>query len=303
MRWLAGIDEAGYGPNLGPLVQAAVAIRVQDDACPWEKLSRAVRRADEPADGRLVVDDSKRVYAGKNFEALELSALATSGLEPHAVRTICAPEAEPCRTDGDETLPGEDRQAVRQARVNFGRALCSAGMKFRMIDVLVTPASEINAAIAEHGTKAAAALSGLGRLLRKTLIDVPRGDLTIVIDRQGGRQYYSAFLSDTFPDAWPETVAERPDLSWYRLTTNGRVIDVRFEVRADSRHFSVAAASIIAKYVRERCMASFNRFWMERLPGLAPTAGYPVDARRFFEQIRPTCRVLGIAEDAVWRVK
>ena len=31
MPWVVGIDEAGYGPNLGPLVQAAVALHLPDD--------------------------------------------------------------------------------------------------------------------------------------------------------------------------------------------------------------------------------------------------------------------------------
>ena len=31
MPWVVGIDEAGYGPNLGPLVQSAVALRLPDD--------------------------------------------------------------------------------------------------------------------------------------------------------------------------------------------------------------------------------------------------------------------------------
>jgi len=32
--WVVGIDEAGYGPNLGPLVQAAVALYLPDDDPP-----------------------------------------------------------------------------------------------------------------------------------------------------------------------------------------------------------------------------------------------------------------------------
>src|SRR5262245_9019791 len=67
MPWLVGLDEAGYGPNLGPLVQAAVAARVPDDAgCLWRCLAAGVRRAADPDDGRVLIDDSKLVYAGPN---------------------------------------------------------------------------------------------------------------------------------------------------------------------------------------------------------------------------------------------
>ena len=34
-----------------------------------------------------------------------------------------------------------------------------------------------------------------------------------------------------------------------------------------------------SEYVRELCMAEFNRFWLERVKDLKPTAGYPGDAR------------------------
>src|SRR5262245_38408779 len=74
MPWIVGIDEAGYGPNLGPLVQAAIGCRVGDEAdCLWRRLAPAVRRASDTDDGRLLIDDSKRVYAGPNgLSRLEL---------------------------------------------------------------------------------------------------------------------------------------------------------------------------------------------------------------------------------------
>ena len=38
-------------------------------------------------------------------------------------------------------------------------------------------------------------------------------------------------------------------------------------------------------------------------PFSAPTAGYPSDAPRYFEAIRPALAKLGIPEDDVWRVR
>ena len=69
MPWVVGIDEAGYGPNLGPLVQAAVALRLpDDDLAGWTTLKPWVRRAHERDDGRLLIDDSKALAAVMRME-------------------------------------------------------------------------------------------------------------------------------------------------------------------------------------------------------------------------------------------
>ena len=80
-----------------------------------------------------------------------------------------------------------------------------------------------------------------------------------------------------------------------------RDLRLTFQPRADSEHFCVALASMAAKYLRERLMEEFNRYWLAQVPGLKPTAGYPNDAVRFMEAIRPAAQKLGMAEDAIWR--
>ena len=49
------------------------------------------------------------------------------------------------------------------------------------------------------------------------------------------------------------------------------------------------------KYLREVCMRQFNRFWAKHVPGLKPTAGYPTDAKRFYDAIRPAMARLGMS--------
>ena len=80
MPYLIGTDEAGYGPNLGPLVVAASAWEVppktQADSL-YERLEKVVSVA-LPADGdsRLPMADSKVLYkAGSGLEVLERSVL------------------------------------------------------------------------------------------------------------------------------------------------------------------------------------------------------------------------------------
>src|SRR5262249_34175345 len=78
MPWIIGIDEAGYGPNLGPLVMTSVACRVS--AWPvdlWQLLRPVVRRDSDKDDGRLLVADSKVVYsAARGLQHLETTVLA-----------------------------------------------------------------------------------------------------------------------------------------------------------------------------------------------------------------------------------
>jgi len=65
LPYLLGIDEAGYGPNLGPFVMSSALFSLPDGCSTdlWKVLRKAVRKAHHKADGRLIVDDSKRVYS------------------------------------------------------------------------------------------------------------------------------------------------------------------------------------------------------------------------------------------------
>ena len=94
---------------------------------------------------------------------------------------------------------------------------------------------------------------------------------------------------------------ETPEESRYRVERLGREMLVVVTPRADAAGVSVALASMVAKYLREVCMRQFNRYWATHVPGIAPTAGYPLDAKRFYAQIRPAMDRLGLTEDQVWR--
>ena len=50
-------------------------------------------------------------------------------------------------------------------------------------------------------------------------------------------------------------------------------------------------------------MELFNRFWGGQVEGIPPTAGYYVDGRRFYRQMRPAMGRLNIPEDRVYRIR
>ena len=94
-RLIIGTDEAGYGPNLGPLIVTATAWECDADLEPaglWEKLAEVI--SNEPVrDGkRLYVADSKSVYSsGDSLEDLEVPVLAflrLLGVSPESLDSL-----------------------------------------------------------------------------------------------------------------------------------------------------------------------------------------------------------------------
>jgi hypothetical protein len=317
MPWVIGIDEAGYGPNLGPLVQAAVPLLLpEDDLGGWETLRSAVRRVGEADDGRLLIDDSKKVYAGPNGLAkLERGVLVGFQLFDTEFASVVRKTTVPWVRDELPTEPwydpvhpvplASDPQALWDEHLRLGEQLGNCGYKVCLPEGVIVPAPRFNRVVAEAGSKGEVLTRGLVELLSATLEALPRRDEPVVYlcDKLGGRNHYGPLLQQAFPTGWLFTEKESAEESRYRVLDLGREVRVIFRPRADGGSVSVALASMLAKYLREVCMRQFNRFWAQHVPGLKPTAGYPVDARRFIDAIRPAMAKLGIAEEAVWRVR
>jgi ribonuclease HII/sulfur transfer protein SufE len=312
MAWLIGIDEAGYGPNLGPLVLSAAAWRVNGgNDPPWEEFAAVARRCHEADDGRVLIDDSKKVYQGaQGLARLECGVLAAlpgraadwtladavARLDPTAPADL----AREVWYTGRTALPlAACRDALGAAA---DRVAGCAGRVWLRSAVVAVP--RFNALLDHHGSKAGVLAEGLIALLRAADAELPPGEALVVeADKQGGRHYYAPLLQTAFPDAWVVVECEKPDESRYRLTGLAREVVVTFRPRADAGHPCVAWASMACKYLREALMREFNAFWQAHVPGLKATAGYPTDATRFFEEVRPALARLGLSESCVWRRK
>ena len=227
MRWV-GIDEAGYGPNLGPLVMTAVVAEGPGPREPdvWTDLAATAARAGDPSD-RLWVDDSKavlRVPAGRaRLEATCLALLAAAGgVAPRehgrpSGRSRCR-HARGCRAD---PLARRRRRCSGTGGTAgpAGRAACSVRggslADLRRARGRGRPA-RFNAELAATGSKAkvhfAAFIRLLGPLWDRAGEGASAGDATYVRgDKHGGRHFYYGPLLDAFPDVWIDRGPEGPE--------------------------------------------------------------------------------------------
>ncbi|WZO96406.1 hypothetical protein EP7_003398 [Isosphaeraceae bacterium EP7] len=315
-RRFCGIDEAGYGPNLGPMVMASVEAIIDDENPAsdgfdlWSLLPQAVSRARGPA-ACLWVDDSKRVYKpGGGLSRLDdaLGSLMSTLAIP-APRTL-GEVASSLEVSEDQAELEPWAEGVPQAwprpseRPGPSRLVDLRGKHWRLTSiraVMVGP-RRFNEGLSRHGSKAGVHFEAFSSLLEQCWTRAGDGIPTSIRgDKHGGRHYYAAPVAAALPDAGIEIEVESPALSRYRLGGQGRQVSLGFEPRADSGDGLVALASLIAKGLREHWMAMFNGYWAGRIPGLRPTAGYPLDAARFRAQIESTAFDRGLCPDIWWR--
>lgn len=319
MTVVAGIDEAGYGPLLGPLVVAAAAYRLEPGARA-DDLDLLAR--DETLRDRLLpTADSKRLYhPGGSLRRLETSVLGHMLLARGSLPASMAEmlnDAVDFDASEAEGLPWYRGRLLTQpvprdangddvgVRAERHRAwLAERGARFLRFFVTPIDVPRFNRLSSAAGTKAYTLFAAAGGLIEALMTAFPHDELVVHVDRQGGRIFYADELQRHFPLVNLEVHHERPASAAYTLRFAARpAVHVDFAVQADAERAPVALASVLAKTVREHFMICMNQWFMARREGLEPTAGYGRDGRRFLLEVDRLVIESGASRDAFVRCR
>jgi hypothetical protein len=321
---LIGTDEAGYGPNLGPLVISASVWHVTGDPRRvdlYRRLSAVCCAATDPQahddnEPRILIGDSKLLYRPPNgLEALErgvLAMLGSQGKVPADWRSLWQ-RLEPEPLESSHTLPWHegfqlnlpleaDAADLEATAARLRKVVTKSKVTLVALRSQTVFPQQFNELTELWGNKAEALSRLTLALIGRVLESLPSEPTLVICDKHGGRNRYGALLQQQFPDALVEVCGERQAQSVYRWGATEARTEVRFRVGAEET-LPAALASMSSKYLRELCMLAFNQFWQRRLPELRPTAGYPGDSRRFKTEIEPLQQELGIDDRVLWRAR
>ncbi len=323
--YLIGTDEAGYGPNLGPLVVTATVWRVANgldhDGLANRLRDCVVSEAPSQDDSRLCIADSKSVYKPRgpltHLERSSLVALGCTGSDLPArwsevwsafesARQLETNESSlssaPWYAAYDERLPIDaDAEDIVQTIAVMRESLRRADVDLRQIQSAVVPAAAFNQRLDEDENKSTCLSQVTLRLVASILHRLPTSRVIVCCDKHGGRNKYAPLLQRLFPETLVEVHGESRSLSRYRLGPAAGRVEFLFQAKGDQFSPPAALASMVSKYLRELAMRAFNAYWCDQLSDLKPTAGYPLDARRFRRQIADRQVQLGISDATLWR--
>ena len=271
----SGIDEAGYGPILGPLGVAAVSVEVDDGV----EVRAAFGRA------RLGIKDSKEIHDPADLAPLEAVALPgltwLSGSAPATAAEVFALLGEPAESRAHPWMAGAEALRLPLAATKL-KTWRIAGVRPRWVGGFLVHPTDLNRGWDNGINRADLELGCIGQLLLRLPDEHPR---VTTVDRLGGRRYYGDFLQKLWPGEQVDTHSEAVLRSAYRIWWGQRSHEIAFCVDGERASVLTALASCIAKYGRELHMHLFNEYWCRHRGDLRPTAGYARDARRWLNDL------------------
>ncbi len=324
--FFSGIDEAGYGPMLGPLVVGLATLHTQNKvspANPWKLLAPVVShhaRRSKQAKRAIAVADSKKLHrpTPEDLTALEhgvLSFIAQErGSVPATFRELLDHltagrrkylEDYPWYRGADLPIPFsmptlELEGSIRRLR----RRMEGAEMEVAEVRALPLGVVEYNHQLSQHQeNKSDVNAWAIGRFLGWLWRQNKRTQADAWIDRLGGRQRYGPILYPLFKGARFQIIEQGETHQEYQVLSRNeeRELRIHFKKDGEAESFPTALASMTAKYVRELHMVLFNRWWKQHSPELKRTAGYVQDARRFLKETQALRRQLSIEDGLLIR--
>lgn len=299
---LAGIDEAGYGPILGPLVVSCSAFSIPENmvACDlWGVLKKSVAKNRKHLGGRVLIADSKKAYSTsigiKHLQRTTLAMMKSLGFEPQSFNQALSYLCPDCFSrladypwhQNTESLQIHcDKADIRIASEVLANDMAENHIKPLALRSICLDTVYYNNLVSRTKNKASVLFSAAANLMQKIWDDFPKNNLQIIIDRQGGRSHYRKNLQLAFSELELVIIAENDNCSTYELKNNSRSMRVHFVTKADDRFLAVSLASMVSKYVREILIADINRYFLSFEPSLKPTAGYWQDGQRFIADIK-----------------
>lgn len=337
MRLVLGLDEAGYGPNLGPLVIGLSCWTLESKFDVLQGLDpfspEFVAMPFHPEADYLPLGDSKKIYQPNSghkglvetlrfFSSISHQECRWQSWVPEDLNRVESRPWYKSRLETDEQLITEatkskgDKKFDAMRRRQALKKLSTLGIKFHGFRMRIYDELYFNQECLRCGNKSNLLGEATVALAWKTLLECVESnpgkwkEFEIYFDRQGGRKHYAGLLGHGFgmidsqlPTPWIEVLEETPQVSRYRTVIGNTPVSIRFQVEGDSL-FPSALSSMAAKWSREELMGRLNRYWAEITGGaVRPTAGYAVDAKRFENEITPWLAKLGVTREQWWRAK
>ncbi|HYE61464.1 MAG TPA: hypothetical protein VD997_05675 [Phycisphaerales bacterium] len=312
---IAGIDEAGYGPLLGPLCVGLSVFRVREVPDPsklpdlWKMLNKGVckgpgRAGENDRRGRVAVADSKELKLANSVKCahplvhLERGVLTFVRCLPDAAGAMVSDDAGlfnaigaampevACYAVEPRALP----MCMTAAEVSIAhnvlqRAMVTAGVELLRLRCEVIGEPRYQQIVKDTNNKAETTATAFGEHLRRVWelygAEPEESRLGVVCDRMGGRIQYSGLIERELPGCTVEIIEESENRSRYGVTAKDaagreRKASVSFLVEGESLHMPVALASMVAKFTRELSMMRFNQHWNA------------VRAARGYAEVKPT---------------
>ena len=318
---VAGIDEVGYGPILGPLVVSSSIFLINEDPEDnmWQRLDESVGKHKKDLGSRILVCDSKKAYSRqtglKHLERTVTAFLAQLHLITPNL-TAVLPIITNDIVQSFKTYPWyfalyhDQLPKINQPTLDaLTENMKQEGIDFIDFRCICTDVEEFNRVVRSTGNKATVVTLSVVALIRQIIslaVFCTAKKIIIYCDKLGGRTYYRDIL-ETNPNIIVLKTEESSRISKYKLAVGktGREMDIQFEVGADNKHLPVALASMVGKYIREKVMQHMNDYLIKLQPGLKPTAGYWTDGHRFLrDMVQPgTLMKAGVRRDDFVRIK